>query len=171
MVETSLRVPLVESANGTAAKSRRRKAEAKPRKASARKARGLQLRHKAALLAGGTAGSLLALSVAHCTEAISLLTGSHWCLSGLLAIGIDAGMVASELADLVAHGTSTEPEVRRWANAYIVVAIALSVVLNAYAFTLHAPAGMQWAAVLLGCVIPGLIYAAGRYAGRLWLAE
>jgi hypothetical protein len=165
--ETTVRFPsLQEHVNG---RPKRRKAEAKPRKA--RKAKGLQLRHKAALLAGGTAGSLLALSVTHCTEAIGILTGSHWCLSGLLAVGIDAGMVASELADLVAHGTSTERDVRRWANAYIVVAIALSVVLNAYAFTLHAPVGMQWAAVLLGCVIPGLIYAAGRYAGRLWLAE
>ena len=44
--------------------------------------------------------SVLSLSVAHCTESVGLLTGSHWALSGLLAVGIDAGMVVSELAEL-----------------------------------------------------------------------
>jgi len=154
--------------NGTA--KRKTKPVAKPARKPG-KAKGLRLHHKAALAAGGAGVSLLALSVAHCTEAISLLTGSHWALSGMLAVGIDAGMVASELAELTAHGTSGEREVRRWANGYIITAILLSVLLNAYAFSLHAPVGMQWAAVVLGAVIPGLIYAAGRYAGRLWLSE
>jgi hypothetical protein len=49
---------------------------------------------------------VLGLSVTHCTESIGLLTGSHWALSGLLAVGVDAGMVASELAELVSHGTA-----------------------------------------------------------------
>jgi hypothetical protein len=54
---------------------------------------------------GSVGVGVLSLSVAHCTESIGLLTGSHGALSGLLAVGIDAGTVASELAELASHGT------------------------------------------------------------------
>jgi hypothetical protein len=114
---------------------------------------------------------VLSLSVHHCTEAISLLTGSHWALAGLLAIGIDAGMVASELAELVAHGSKADRSVRPWATAYVLVAVFLSVLLNACAFGLHAAAGMVWAAWLLGATVPCLVYALGRVAGHLWIGE
>jgi hypothetical protein len=99
-----------------------------------------------------------------------LLTGSHWALSGLLAVGIDAGMVASELAELASHGTQAGERVQPWARGYTVAAVLLSVLLNAYAFGLHAAPGMTWAAWLLGAVIPGLVYALGRVAGHLWQA-
>jgi hypothetical protein len=114
---------------------------------------------------------VLSLSVAHCTESIGLLTGSHWALSGLLAVGIDAGMVVSELAELASHGTRAGAQVRPWACGYTVAAVLLSVLLNAYAFGLHAAPGMVWAAWLLGACIPGLIYALGRVAGHLWMGE
>ena len=113
---------------------------------------------------------MLGLSVAHCTESIRLLTGSHWALSGLLAVGIDAGMVVSELAELASFGTKAGPRVRPWACGYTVAAVLLSVLLNAYAFGLHAAPGMLWAAWTLGAVIPGLVYALGRVAGHFWQA-
>lgn len=47
--------------------------------------------------AGGIGVLVLALSVVHCTESISLLTGSGYILAALLAIGIDAGMVVAEI--------------------------------------------------------------------------
>jgi hypothetical protein len=157
-----------ESANG--------KAKRPPRKPLvSSKARGARkaMRHARRLACGvGAIGvGVLGLSVAHCTESIGLLTGSHWALSGLLAIGIDAGMVASELAELASHGTTAGERVRPWACGYTVAAVLLSVLLNAYAFGLHAAAGMVWAAWLLGAAIPCLIYALGRVAGHLWLAE
>jgi hypothetical protein len=111
---------------------------------------------------GGVGVGVLSLSVAHCTESIGLLTGSHWALSGMLAVGIDAGMVVSELAELASHGTRAERRVRPWALAYTLVAVILSVLLNAYAFGLHAAPGMVWAAWLLGACIPCLVYALGR---------
>lgn len=142
--------------------------QAKPvRKAARRKAKGLRGVQKLALGVGGVGAGLLALSVTHCTEAIGLLTGSHWALAGLLAVGIDAGMVVSELAELAGHGKP----VAKWARGYVVAAVVLSVLLNAYSFGLHAAPGMTWAAWLLGAVIPGLIYCLGRVAGGLWLAE
>jgi hypothetical protein len=61
-------------------------------------------------------------------------------------------------------------KVRPWALAYTVAAVLLSVLLNAYAFGLHAQDGMVWAAWLLGAVIPGLVYALGRVSGHLWLS-
>jgi hypothetical protein len=130
------------------------------------------LKHARRLAAGvGAVGvGVLSLSVAHCTESIGLLTGSHWALSGLLAIGIDAGMVASELAELASHGTKAGERVRPWAMGYSIVAVLLSVLLNAYAFGLHSADGMRWAAWLLGACIPGLIYSLGRVAGHLWEA-
>ncbi len=152
--------------NGTTErKARRVKAPARPK---SRKA----LRHakRLAVAVGGVGVGVLGLSVAHCTESISLLTGSHWALSGLLAVGIDAGMVASELAELASHGTKAGEQVRPWAQGYTVAAVLLSVLLNAYAFGLHAAPGMTWAAWTLGAVVPCLVYALGRVAGHLWQA-
>src|SRR5262245_6887184 len=158
-----------ELVNGTAKKPARKpqpKASTKPR--STRKT----MRHARRLACGvGSVGvGVLALSVTHCCESISLLTGSHWLLSGLLAVGIDAGMVASELAELASHGTKAGECVRPWARGYTIAAVLLSVLLNAYAFGLHAAPGMLWAAWLLGACIPGLVYALGRVAGHLWQA-
>jgi hypothetical protein len=155
------------SVNSTAKPAARKpRAASKPR--GARKA----VKHARRLACGvGAVGvGVLGLSVAHCTESIGLLTGSHWALSALLAVGIDAGMVASELAELASHGTKTGQRVRPWACGYTVAAVLLSVLLNAYAFGLHAAPGMVWAAWLLGACIPGLVYALGRVAGHLWAA-
>jgi hypothetical protein len=160
-------VARAESVNGEAKRpARKPHAACKPR--VARQA----MRHARRLAAavGAVGVGVLGLSVAHCTESIRLLTGSHRALSGLLAVGIDAGMVVSELAELAGHGTKAGERVRPWARGYTVAAVLLSVLLNAYAFGLHAAPGMLWAAYTLGAVIPGLVYALGRVAGHLWEA-
>lgn len=51
-----------------------------------------------AYLAGGSGIGLLALSVFHCAESIALITGSHLMLAAPMAIAIDIGLVACELA-------------------------------------------------------------------------
>ncbi len=51
-----------------------------------------------ALFAGGSGVSLLALSVWHCAESIALLTGSHLALAVPMAVAIDCGLVACEVA-------------------------------------------------------------------------
>jgi hypothetical protein len=56
-----------------------------------------------AVLVGLAGVCLLLLSVAHCAHAIAHLTGSGWLLAALLAVGIDYGLVASEVAAIVAH--------------------------------------------------------------------
>jgi hypothetical protein len=159
-------VGLPESVNGVAKRPARKPQAAKP--TGARKS--MKYARRLAGAVGAVGIGVLGLSVAHCTESIRLLTGSHWALSGLLAVGIDAGMVVSELAELASHGTRAGERVRPWAAGYTVAAVLLSVLLNAYAFGLHAAPGMLWAAWILGAVIPGLVYALGRVAGHLWQA-
>ncbi len=148
--------------------SKRTRAAHKPARRRGRRA----MRYARGLAVGvGSVGvGVLGLSVVHCTESIELLTGSHWALAGLLAVGIDAGMVASELAEVASHGTRSQGKVRPWAVGYTAAAVLLSVLLNAYAFGLHAQSGMVWAAWLLGAVIPGVVYALGRVSGHLWLS-
>jgi hypothetical protein len=51
-----------------------------------------------AWLAGGSGISLLFLSVWHCANSIALLTGSGLVLAVPLAVAIDAGLVACEIA-------------------------------------------------------------------------
>lgn len=161
-----------DSLNGThdAAPRPRKTKSARTPSARPTSRRGLRHARRLALLVGGIGTSVLALSVVHCTESISLLTGSHWLLAGLLAVGIDAGMVASELAEVASHGTRAELRVKPWARGYTIAAVALSVLLNAYAFGLHAAGGMVWAAWLLGAAVPCLVYALGRVGGYLWAA-
>ncbi len=135
------------------------------------KGMGLSARKTSAAMLAAIGVGLLALSVSHCTEAIGLLTGSGWFLSGLLAIGIDAGMVASEWAALTAHRSANEQEVARWSRLYVIATCALSVLLNCYAFSLHAPEGWVWASCILGTFVPTAVYTLGRVAGKQWLGD
>src|SRR5438876_12434365 len=116
-------VPRFESVNGTPKRPAR-----KPQGGSKPRNPGKALRHarRLACAVGAVGVGVLGLSVAHCTESIGLLTGSHWALSGLLAVGIDAGMVVSELAELASHGTKAGERVRPWACGYTVAAVLLS---------------------------------------------
>lgn len=167
------RLPPVNGTPATPAPSKpakgRKASKATPRPASCSR-RVMRHARRLALVAGGIATGVLALSVTHCTTAISDLTGSPWVLAALLAIGIDAGMVVSEVCEVTSHGTSAESSVRPWACGYTLTAIGLSMGLNGYAFAQHAAAGCQWAAIALGVIIPGLVYGLGRVAAHLWRA-
>lgn len=156
--------------NGTAAERKPRKSKGRiqerKQRTPARKHWGQ--RKVSAMILGAIGVALLALSLSHCTEAIALLTGSGRLLSLLLALGIDAGMVAAEWALLTGAG---DKEVGRWSNAYIIATVALSVLLNCYAFGLHSADGMRWAAWALGAFVPAAVYTLGRVAGKQYLAE
>jgi len=125
--------------------------------------RKLTHRQRVATAIGLVATAVLALSLWHCTEALSVLTGTHLALAALLAIGIDAGLVACELGTIVGDGDG-----RIWAQTYVYLAVLLSIGLNAYGTAIHAPQGLAWFASLAGGVIPVLIYLGFRAAGHLW---
>ena len=83
-----------------------------------------------------------------------------------MVIGIDAGMVASEVAEVASHGTSAEQTVGRWARSYTLAAVVLSMLLNGYAFGQHATGALTYAAAALGIIIPALVYGLGHNTPR-----
>lgn len=119
---------------------------------------------------GAIATMLVALSVWHLTCAVSTLTGSAFVLSLFLAVGIDLGLIASELAELVAHGNVV---VARWSRAYMVKATVLSVILNAYEFAAHAPDNTlsKSLAITFGILLPVMIFILARIAAHLHQAR
>jgi hypothetical protein len=121
-----------------------------------------------ALLVGGVGAFVLLLSVWECCTALHALTGMPYALAGLLAVGIDMGMVACEMA---AVASAKDTEAHNWAERYIGLAVGLSVVLNAAAAASHAAGWMKAMAVAVGGVVPVLVYIAGRMAGGLWTGK
>ena len=126
----------------------------------------LSPRRRMAIGVGCVGVAVLLLSVWHCTEALMLLTGSPLVLAGLLAVGIDCGMVVTEMAAIIA-AHDTVPNCRRWANAYIVAAVLLSMLLNSVASGLHAEQ-FKLLAYGVGAIIPVLVFILGKVAGLLW---
>ena len=123
---------------------------------------------KLALAVGGVGAFVLLLSVWECTAALNELTGMPIFLAGLLAVGIDLGMVVSEMAAVVGE---KEKDSHKWAERYIALAVGLSVVLNAAAAASHASGWMVAVAVPVGGVVPAFVYIAGRTAGSLWTGK
>ena len=142
--------------------ARNGKAKSKAKSKARGSTRALTARRRIALAVGAVGTFVLALSVWHCTEALSALTGSPVFLAMLLAIGIDAGMVVCELAGLASAGPA-----KRWADTYVYAAAALSAVLNSWASGAHA-SGAAWLAYSIGAVIPGLVLVLAKVAGHLW---
>jgi hypothetical protein len=145
--------------NGTAARPR------KPQRARRSKVKPQQ---RPALLVGGVGAFVLLLSVWECCSGLHALTGMPYALASLLAVGIDLGMVTTEMAAVVSpKGT----DAHWWAERYIWLAVGLSVVLNAAAAASHAEGCLKAVAVAVGGVVPVLVYVAGRVAGGLWTGK
>jgi hypothetical protein len=120
---------------------------------------------KLALAVGGVGCFVLLLSVWECCAALHSLTGLPWALAAFLALGIDAGMVTAEMAAVACDGAS---EAHLWSERYIRLAVVLSVLLNAVAAAAHAEGLWKVAAVVVGGLVPVLVYIAGRVSGSLY---
>lgn len=123
----------------------------------------LSARNRVALAVGSVGTAVLLLSVWHCTEALTLLTGAPVVLAALLAVGIDCGLVACEVATVVGQETA-----RRRARLYVGLAVALSAVLNAVASGQHAESGFTVLAYAVGALVPVLVLLLGQVASHLW---
>lgn len=158
------------SRNGTPIPTKTRATKSKASPATTKKARKnkpvLSPRRRMAIGVGCVGVAVLLLSVYHCTEAIALLTGSPILLAALFACGIDCGLVVTEMAAIIA-AHDTVPNCRRWANAYIVTAVLLSMLLNSVASGLHAEQ-FKLLAYGVGAIIPVLVFILGKVAGLLW---
>jgi hypothetical protein len=114
---------------------------------------------------------LVTLSVSHCKDALQSLTGMVEWQAVLFAVAIDAGLVGCEI---VAQRAPRPGDLHWWAHVYVITAAVLSVLLNVTAFVLHGNPGLVLptqvrvvADVVLGFVIPGLVYVLGRVVGYL----
>jgi hypothetical protein len=92
-----------------------------------------------------------------------MLTGSPPFLAFLLAVGIDCGLVACEVAGVVGDVVA-----RRAARVYVVLSVLLSAGLNAVASAAHAPEGYTPLAYVVGAMVPVLVLILGTVASHLW---
>lgn len=158
--------------NGTQipTKGKRTKAKSSPTPAAKNPRRSkvpLSARRRMSIGVGCVGVAVLALSVVHCTDAIQALTHSGVILSVLLALGVDAGMVACESAAIIsAH--DTKPACRRRAKCYIVMSVLLSCLLNGWASGHQVEGDMQAVAYCVGGLVPILVFVLGQVAGLLW---
>lgn len=121
---------------------------------------------------GAVVTIMLGVSLEHLASGIREITHSTAWSAWALAIAIDVGMVASEVA-LIVLATFPNIRVAGYAHRYVVSTIAISIALNVWAFwPPHgdpAVTGMVLA-VILGAGIPLGVYHLTRVAGRIWLA-
>ncbi|WOJ91742.1 hypothetical protein RZS28_18615 (plasmid) [Methylocapsa polymorpha] len=109
---------------------------------------------------------LVGLSLSHLAEGVQLVTGSGTTGAWLMAVGIDLGFVALEVALLVAP-IDIRPAVSQYASPAIVGTLATSAEMNAFAFASHAQGLMIYPAIALGCAVPALIFALTKTGAAL----
>ncbi len=130
-------------------------------------------RHSHVVAASGVmlvALTLLGLSLSHLASGVAIVTGSGERDGWLMAIGIDLGFVALELALLVAPAT-TRPAVARYASPAIIGTLATSAAMNAFAFASHADGLMIYPAIGLGFAVPTLVYALTKTGAIMFFAR
>ncbi|WP_367197520.1 hypothetical protein [Amorphus sp. 3PC139-8] len=97
------------------------------------------------------------------------MTGAPLWECWALAVGIDMGFVALELA-VIGTTNQTRVKVSQLAWPAIVCTLALSGAMNAFTFAEGAGGGWRvYPAVGLGLAIPGLVYVLTRIAGTMYL--
>jgi hypothetical protein len=113
---------------------------------------------------------LTSLSLSHLASGITIVTHSPAWQGWALAIGIDCGFILMELACITTVADKVRRVVERYARPAIAGTLAVSAVMNAFAFasdvsTLH----MQIAGSVMGCAIPALIYCLTRIGAALYI--
>ena len=114
--------------------------------------------------------ALLGLSLSHLASGVAIVTGSGERDGWLMAIGIDMGFVALELALLVAPAAA-RPAVARYASPAIIGTLATSAAMNAFAFASHADGLMIYPAIGLGFAVPTLVYALTKTGAIIFFAR
>lgn len=152
-----------------AAKKPRR--AARPRAASPAYQRRLKRQQVAAGAVALVAIVLTGLSLSHLAHGIALVTNAPTIEAWAMAVGIDLGFVALELAQLCAATPTTRRTVEQFSRPAIVGTLIVSATMNAFAFGSAAEGTMMYAAAALGVAIPALIYALSRVAFGLSVAR
>ncbi len=107
---------------------------------------------------------LTALSLTHLAHGIALVTRAPQWEAWSMAVGIDLGFLALEIAQLCAATPKTRAEIGRFTKPAILGTIVASAIMNALAFGAQADGWMLYPAVMLGLAIPALVYCLSRVA-------
>ena len=118
---------------------------------------------------GLVAGTLTALSLTHLAHGITIVTGAEQWESWAMAVGIDLGFVALEIAQLTASNDKVRKQIGKFCKPAIVGTLVGSAAMNAFAFAAQATGLMIGPAVMLGVAIPGLIYALTKVGAQLYI--
>lgn len=130
------------------------------------------LRRQAATAAGIglVAATVTALSLRHLSHGIGIVTGAEGWEAWAMAVGIDLGFVALELAQVATVSERVRKQVAKFAKPAIVGTLLGSAGMNAFAFAAQATG--TWtiaAAVALGVSIPALVYCLTRVGAALYV--
>jgi hypothetical protein len=117
---------------------------------------------------GFVAVVLTALSLTHLSCGIQITTGAAAWEGWSMAVGIDFGFVALEVAKIMSRDR-TMRSIAGHLNVAIVGTLVGSAVLNAFAFAAAASGWLVYPAVALGLAIPGLIYCLTRIGATMWI--
>jgi hypothetical protein len=146
------------------------KPQAPPRPKSRKAVKAERRQAVTALLVGGVAVGLTALSLHDLAEGVRIVTHSATWQSYAMASGIDLGFISTELAML----TATDKErkaLAKFAQPAIIGTLCGSAVMNAFAFARDAEGAiMTGVAIALGIAIPALIYAFTRIGADRWIS-
>jgi len=144
--------------------AQRKTRAARPRTVSPGYRRRLKRQQIAAGAVAAVAIVLTGLSLAHLAHGIALVTNAPIIEAWAMAVGIDLGFIALELAQLCAATPTTRRAVEQFSRPAIVGTLIVSATMNAFAFGSAATGLMIYPAAALGVAIPALIYALSRVA-------
>ena len=117
---------------------------------------------------GGVAVTLTALSLNHLAQGAEIVTHTGGWQAWALAVVIDLGFIATELAQLMISD-KLRRSIAHYTQPLIVGTMIGSAAMNAFAFASDASGWQLYAASVLGLAIPGVIYALTRIGAALYI--
>lgn len=112
---------------------------------------------------------LTGLSLTHLSHGIELVTHAPSWEAWSMALGVDLGFIALELAQLVPMQDKTRNKIKGYMKWGIIGTLVFSAVLNSIAFGKLAEGWMMYPAVIFGLAIPGLIFIMTKVGAQMWL--
>ncbi len=164
----ALRVSVILLERSKPRRARKLAAPKAPGERATRRGRRFHIVAASGVMLGALA--LLGLSLSHLASGVVIVTGSGERDGWLMAIGIDLGLVALELA-LLAAPVTARPAVARYASPAIIGTLATSAAMNAFAFASHAEGFMIYPAIGLGFAVPALVYALTKTGATIYLEK
>jgi hypothetical protein len=141
------------------------------RKAAVRaNAQEVQAQRYSAGALGGIAAVITGLSLSHLAHGIEVITHPSYAWEAwAMAVGIDLGMIVTEIATLTA-GERVRRETRWYSVVMIAGTLVLSAAMNAFGFASQADTlAFQAAGVVFGLAVPAAIYVLMRQAAAHYL--